>query len=666
MSQRIRWYRYLVESGGPTPRAPTSLHEVGSNTPDQSDPSSPDSTDDPSITNKSRVSLLDVEKLDFGSLVVCQQRDFRSFAKFPNYLDFGRYLVKDVHDQYKCFYEVIFGDTPQKIYFDLDIPLLVGDPNSHQIPQGESANRHSSVMSHVDSQQKSVDLPLGVPRIPRSEYVSPISSPSITRSALHNRVSALTLVEADQAVQCLTEIISTLITGDRRSLNEGQLSPREARALEANTESRGHILVFTSHSESKLSYHIILDEWCVSDSKECKYFHDRVMRILPDKWHDIVDHGMYKSLQQLRIVGCHKWKDYRSKILSQDLSCKIGGPTGWTPPEVPMDNNHEYLLLLGCSLVTNTSHCHLLPSFAPLEEPKKTYFKDEIPEMELDAHSIDRAIELCAQMGQLTSKDRNFPYRFNTYKTTHNGSNLIILKRIRPSWCRVCQRIHENQDPYLVVVGRERNVYLDCRRHPTNQKIYVGSLGAVVIPYDDSIPESSCITSRNVSKSDQDWIESVDSPERPSFKKAFRGVGAPGSHRLQRTETSKDVNSGATTLGPSPGPTHTRELNELLVNFKSDPVLRSEWDSPRKGAPSAQDGNSWYEDVSNFSSTYNSVPIPSKPVYNPIPIPCPPQDLFKQLQKSSEDRERPMRVSKRNVTPRKCPINLLGGWDLPG
>ena len=40
--------------------------------------------------------------------------------------------------------------------------------------------------------------------------------------------------------------------------------------------------------------------------------------------------------------------------------------------------------------------------------------------------------------------------------------------------CKLCHRIHEHQNPYLFVVGHEKHVYFDCRRHPEGKKLYIG------------------------------------------------------------------------------------------------------------------------------------------------------------------------------------------------
>jgi hypothetical protein len=40
-----------------------------------------------------------------------------------------------------------------------------------------------------------------------------------------------------------------------------------------------------------------------------------------------------------------------------------------------------------------------------------------------------------------------------------------------------CNIIHENENPYLIVAGQDRDIYLDCRRNEKHKKTYIGRLG---------------------------------------------------------------------------------------------------------------------------------------------------------------------------------------------
>ena len=43
--------------------------------------------------------------------------------------------------------------------------------------------------------------------------------------------------------------------------------------------------------------------------------------------------------------------------------------------------------------------------------------------------------------------------------------------------CRICNRAHEHENPFLLIIGYDRDIYLDCRRNEKNKKLYIGKLG---------------------------------------------------------------------------------------------------------------------------------------------------------------------------------------------
>jgi hypothetical protein len=99
----------------------------------------------------------------------------------------------------------------------------------------------------------------------------------------------------------------------------------------------------------------------------------------------------------------------------------------------------------------------------------------------LTPNDIRDALALCYKFAGLEFGDNRFPYSY--LKTVESGaqSALILLKRHRPSKCAVCNRIHENENPYLIIAGENRDVYLDCRRNPENKKLHVGALGLIAV-----------------------------------------------------------------------------------------------------------------------------------------------------------------------------------------
>ena len=204
--------------------------------------------------------LMDYEKIDDNNFIVCQKLKYLSFGRFTNYLDFVKHMIKNTPEPQKCYYETIFGDKTQRPYFDIEF---------------------------------------------------------YTKSELANGGIWIPEDEADESVRCLVKCI----------LEELQVLTSLENPLLHN---KTNILVFTSHSTKevegktvigdKRSYHIVVEGFCLGNFRENKEFHDRIVKRLPEKWKDIIDHSMYKSLQQFRIVGNTKWQSSRYNVISDELT----------------------------------------------------------------------------------------------------------------------------------------------------------------------------------------------------------------------------------------------------------------------------------------------------------------------------------------------------------
>ena len=311
------------------------------------------------IRNETNKYLLQYEKVSSSSLIICQETETRKFCKFKTYFDFYKYISTNVNINYHCFYEVIFGHLPQKIYFDIDIPILEEE------------------ITYLESKNILLEL-----------------------------------------ITCIKNEIPCILDSD--------------------------IMIFNSHGPNKYSYHIVVDNWCFLDNKLNKLFYKIIMEKYPQKYHKFIDDSMYKSIQQFRIYNSHKWNTSRTKYL--DVNSK------WIlDTSIYSDENLKELYILGSSLISNISNCKILPFY---KEKIENIINYEI----LDVN-IDKIINKCKTM-------MNFP--FNFVKTENN---LIILERMEKSYCKACDRIHDNIDPYLIVI--DNTVYLNCRRCDINQYLFI-------------------------------------------------------------------------------------------------------------------------------------------------------------------------------------------------
>ncbi len=369
--------------------------------------------------------LLDYETFEDNNLIVCHKLKFLNFGRFHNYLEFAKYMIKNTPAENRCYYETIFGDKTQRPYFDIEFYTSISGVK----PEGGEEGFY------------------------------------------------LKEEEADMSVECLVDCI----------LEELKEQTRNENPLNVN---KSHIFVFTSHKSDKKSYHVVVEGFSVGNYKENKEFHDRLMRRMPDKWKDIVDHSMYKSLQQFRIAGNMKWQSNRIKTVDNKLTRSWNEKfRGWIPKVKPESENHKFVLLLEASLITQTVSCiHL--NCKP-EEKKYNNYKtnltanggagDESDEgfNPLTPEDITEALKLCYKYAGLEFGDRRFPYNYLRTVEDNGTSSLVLLKRLRPSICAICNRTHENENPFLIVAGENRDVFLDCRRNSEGKKLHVGSLGVI-------------------------------------------------------------------------------------------------------------------------------------------------------------------------------------------
>lgn len=343
------------------------------------------------------------------SLVVCLTTldNSRLYSIFSSYIEFGLYYLKFPPVE-RCFYEVIFGEAPQKPKFDIDLDL-----------------------------------------------------------------KEVRGIDPDNVVLSTVEAIF-----------------KEMEKMKVKLDPQKDLLIFSSCDPSKgeYSYHLVINNYFFPNNLEAKTFYQKVVARLPPTWvsANVVDRSVYSSKQQFRIVGSSKLmkgryknliEGYTNPLTNESIRYQLFDPT--------LEDEKKLMILLETSLVSQIEHCQPLPSFRYNDEEegngeggKEGKEGRKIKENssgedcdEVTPEEAKRALELIANLTGITSDDRKFPYRLGEIK-----GNLVTLKRIRPSKCRICSRIHEHENPYLLIVGENRKIYLHCRRAPPDRHFLVGSL----------------------------------------------------------------------------------------------------------------------------------------------------------------------------------------------
>ena len=236
------------------------------------------------------------------------------------------------------------------------------------------------------------------------------------------------------------------------------------------------IIVCQSHGPDKFSVHIILNLYHNSN-QEAKHFFWQVIKSCPElskaTEKGIIDQAVYNSLGSLRIIGSSK-AGVRVKKLSQSFNFR-GKIVEQSEGSSAIARKESFLK----TLVTYTRNSRYIPVKLPKIEKKNVIPKvtDRLIKRALIAIEDDQSVEV-----------------------EDIRDNIIVLKRIAASYCYVCKRIHEHQNPYLLV-KQDGLTLMYCRR---NKK------GLVLL---NSIPDDSDTDDSDSDDSDSDGKEVFQGPD---------------------------------------------------------------------------------------------------------------------------------------------------------
>jgi len=311
------------------------------------------------------------------------KKNIKLYHLFESYLDFVIFYFK-VPDYLRSFYEIILGEFPQKIHFDIDI------------------------------EDEKLD---------------------------------------DEKI--LNDLINVII----------ELIPE--------IKAEKDICIYSSHGEKKKSYHLIINHYCHSNNEEAKFFYYTVMSKLPKEYFEkqLIDQSVYSKTQQFRTYGSMKTKTNRMKIFHNKWNLNGKKIEHIFDEKIENDGNEElkFLICFEESIVgARLSNCKILKSFKKPDMFNKKYKENE--DEDIDYELAMESIKLLANSIGMTPEDEKFPFEFDKIE-----SPFVILKRIKPSKCKICKRIHYHQNPYLFITP-EKYVFYHCRRALAEKKMFIGSL----------------------------------------------------------------------------------------------------------------------------------------------------------------------------------------------
>lgn len=291
------------------------------------------------------------------------------------------------------------------------------------------------------------------------------------------------------------------------------------------------IFVFNSHGDGKekRSYHIVVDRWCFPSFQQNKEFFAEFIELIPNKFHKYIDHSLYKSVQQFRLYKSHKFESDRTKILDYRSTWSVN-------IDVTKIKDFDRLIFL-YSLISFTEHCSFLPYKQPIV---RDYFTKDF-----SSEEVDYAIKL------MNEKLNNPPFSYESY-----SAPFIILRRNASSYCSVCNKIHDSQNPYMFITVSSEVIF-DCRRHPDEKKL---SLGYIVTDYETS----KLITSNK----DSCFISIKDSSEGTTSTEN-ENVKENKTSSLKNIDLPVKINSPKTIISYNTLISMNNNLNQEIPSFSS-------------------------------------------------------------------------------------------------
>jgi hypothetical protein len=230
------------------------------------------------------------------------------------------------------------------------------------------------------------------------------------------------------------------------------------------------LLLYSSHGTHKRSFHVVIHHYCHPHHREAKAFYLLVKEKMGE-WGKYLDPQVYSSKQNFRLVGSQKIGSRRPKVFCETFEYEGETILHRFDEEFEEDEDSQRLkrlTILKESLVSLTNECMYLPLFN-VETEQATSYADT---GDLKPEVIDKALELFEKSGNVRWEDPRFPYAVRDIK-----GPIISLRRLRPSKCPICRRVHQSENPYLLVAYN--TVYFYCRRAETStgpKRVEIGRL----------------------------------------------------------------------------------------------------------------------------------------------------------------------------------------------
>ena len=280
-------------------------------------------------------------------------------------------FIESAPPQSRNYHEVIFGDTPQKLKFDVDMPTAI--------------TRSAEIARTLDVFGVSYD-PLEIQTMRARAILDRLLD------AIRDAFCAI-YYPANSALLADEDIVICDSSGYKipRGVAGGTTSPLYGEG--------------TTSPLYKFSYHVVIDNYCVANNREAKHFTGRVLELCDNGTRKYVDTQVNSAVQNFRIVGCSKVGSDRAKKV-------VSGH----PPDSAM--------------ITFVDGCQMLKAVAPTVKNEVVSYSDDLYRKVIDAcQDVGMTVGhvfRCAK-GSMLFFDRVKPSYCGMCGETHHKDNTLMV-----------------------------------------------------------------------------------------------------------------------------------------------------------------------------------------------------------------------------------------------
>lgn len=246
----------------------------------------------------------------------------------------------------------------------------------------------------------------------------------------------------------------------------------------------------------KASAHIVVDHFCMANKYETeRLYYDCLARIEEnyDEWASeyarvccdgrytpppferlktIIDPAVYNANQNFRILGCQK--PGKNNIKRMRETWRYFDRDVTTVYDIEVTDDNRFIVQLSRTMLTVCSYCTPLPARVPSDADDRLSRKlarrravtaSDGPILPLPDVDVLEAVSMLSPILGKTSPHSAFSVRSSERAdnyTSEAPSGKINLDRHLPSWCPICERVHDSENPYIRLWNGK--VYFACRR----------------------------------------------------------------------------------------------------------------------------------------------------------------------------------------------------------